>query len=54
MASGRNGTLYTGMTTDLSRRICEHREGAREGFTKRYSCTRLVWWRSFELITATH
>jgi putative endonuclease len=52
MASGRNGTLYTGMTTDLSRRIYEHRERAREGFTKRYGCTRLVWWERFELITA--
>ena len=52
MASRRNGTLYTGMTTDLSRRIYEHREGVREGFTKRYGCTRLVWWAPFELITA--
>ena len=52
MASGRNGTLYTGMTIDLSRRIHEHRERAREGFTKRYGCIRLVWWRPFERITA--
>ena len=52
MTSRRNGTLYTGMTTDLSRRISEHREGAREGFTKRYGCPRLVWWEPFELITA--
>ena len=52
MASRRNGTLYTGMTTDLSRRIYEHREGVREGFTKRYGCTLLVWWAPFELITA--
>jgi predicted GIY-YIG superfamily endonuclease len=51
MASGRNGTLYTGMTTDLSRRIYEHRERVRDGFTKRYGCTRLVWWERFELIT---
>lgn len=52
MASRRNGTLYTGMTTDLARRAYEHRERAREGFTKRYGVTRLVWYQSFELITA--
>src|SRR5579875_1960 len=51
MASGRNGTLYTGVTSDLSRRAYEHREGSREGFTKRYGVKRLVWYEVFELIT---
>jgi putative endonuclease len=35
MASGPNGTLYIGMTNDLSRRVFEHREGLIEGFTKK-------------------
>jgi len=52
MASRKNGTLYTGMTSDLSRRAFEHREGALGGFTKRYGVRRLVWYESFELITA--
>ena len=34
MASARNGTLYIGVTNDLSRRVWEHREGVAEGFTK--------------------
>ena len=44
MASQRNGTLYVGVTTDLVRRVWEHREGAIPGFTKTYSLKRLVWW----------
>ncbi len=44
MASGRNGTLYTGVTSDLSRRVFEHREGLTPGFTSRYGCKRLVWY----------
>ncbi len=51
MASGRNGTLYTGMTSDLGRRAYEHREGCLPGFTRRYGVTRLVWYGCFELIT---
>jgi predicted GIY-YIG superfamily endonuclease len=35
LASGPNGTLYTGMTNDLSRRVFEHREGLVDGFTKK-------------------
>ena len=51
MASGRNRTLYTGVTGDLARRAFEHREGALPSFTKRYGVTRLVWFERFELIT---
>ena len=43
MASGQHGTLYIGVTSDLNRRAWEHREGVIAGFTKRYGCTRLVW-----------
>jgi putative endonuclease len=38
-----NGTLYVGVTSDLARRIWEHREGIADGFTTKYSLKRLVW-----------
>ena len=44
MANKRDGTLYTGVTANLPRRAFEHREGAIEGFTKKYACKRLVWY----------
>jgi putative endonuclease len=43
MASRRNGTLYIGATSDLMKRVWEHRTGAGAGFTKDYGCTLLVW-----------
>lgn len=46
LASGRNGTLYTGVTADLSRRVWQHREG-RQGFTAKYGVTKLVWYQEF-------
>ena len=44
LASGLNGTLYIGITSDLVKRIWQHREGVAEGFTKRYSIKDLVWY----------
>lgn len=44
MSDGARGTLYIGVTSDLSRRAFEHREGAIPGFTKKYGITRLVWY----------
>ena len=38
-----NGTLYVGVTSDLPKRIFEHRSGAVDGFTKRYGLKRLVF-----------
>jgi putative endonuclease len=46
VASGPNGTIYVGVTSDLPKRAWEHREGVVEGFTKRHGCKLLVW---FEL-----
>lgn len=46
MASKRNGTLYTGVTSQLVQRTWQHRDGLADGFTKRYGCKLLVW---FEL-----
>ena len=42
MASLRNGTLYTGVTSDLPRRVYEHQQGLIPGFTQRYGCRLLV------------
>ena len=50
MASRPFGTLYIGVTNDLARRAFEHREGVADGFTKRYACTRLVWYEHHERI----
>ncbi len=46
MASGRRGTLYIGVTSDLPRRVWEHREGLVDGFTARYGVTRLVYFEA--------
>lgn len=48
MTNRPNGTLYIGVTSDLSRRVYEHREGLVPGFTKRYGLKRLVWHTRFE------
>ena len=42
MASGKNGTIYTGVSSDLIGRVFQHREGLVPGFTKKYGCKRLV------------
>jgi putative endonuclease len=48
MASGRNGTLYIGVTSELVLRVQEHKSGQIEGFTKRYGCKYLVWYEPHE------
>ena len=48
LASKRNGTLYTGMTSKLVKRVWEHKNNMVEGFTKRYSVHRLVWYELHE------
>jgi len=48
MASGRNGTLYTGVTSDLPGRVYQHRNGVLEGFTKEHGCKHLVWFEVHE------
>ena len=44
LASERNGTLYTGVTSDLVAHTWQHREHLVDGFTKRYKVTTLVWY----------
>jgi putative endonuclease len=48
LASGRHGTLYIGVTNDLSRRLAEHRAGTAGAFTKKYRVHRLVHAEVFE------
>ncbi len=48
MASKRNGTLYVGVTSDLIKRVWEHKNGLAEGFTKRYKVHHLVWYELHE------
>jgi putative endonuclease len=52
LASKRNGTLYTGVTSDLVGRVWQHKNHAFEGFTKRYGVTTLVYFDWFESISA--
>jgi putative endonuclease len=42
------GTLYIGSTDDIGRRIWEHREGTRPGFSKTYGLKMLVWYEAVE------
>jgi putative endonuclease len=51
LASRRHGTLYIGVTTDLPKRIWEHREGVVPGFTKRYGLKRLVYVETYDDIS---
>jgi len=48
VASRPNGTLYTGVTSDLPARIYQHRHALMDGFTKEYGCTRLVWFEQHD------
>ena len=48
LASRRNGVLYVGVTSDLAGRICVHRQGLNDGFTKRYGVHRLVYYEVHE------
>lgn len=48
LASKRNGTLYTGVTSDLVKRIWEHKNDLIEGFTKKYAVHNLVFFEQHE------
>jgi putative endonuclease len=50
MASKNRGTLYTGVTSNLIKRIYEHRNGLIEGFTKKYNVHMLVYYEVFSEI----
>jgi putative endonuclease len=44
----RNGTLYTGVTSDLIKRIAQHKNKTIEGFSSKYNCSLLVHYEIFE------
>jgi len=47
LASKRNGTLYLGVTSDLIKRVWQHKNDLVEGFTKRYRVHLLVWYEQY-------
>ena len=47
MASKKKGTLYTGVTNDLQKRVWEHKNNKIEGFTKRYGVHNLVYYEKY-------
>ncbi len=50
LSSQRNGTLYIGVTSDIIRRVYQHRNVLVEGFTKRYRIHDLVWYEVHEMM----
>ena len=48
LASRRRGVLYIGVTSDLARRVEQHRSDSASGFTRRYGVRRLVWAEAHE------
>lgn len=49
MASKTNGTLYIGMTNDLSKRVYQHKNKCTDGFTKKYNVSKLVYYEEANL-----
>ncbi len=52
LANRRNGTLYLGVTNNLVRRVHEHKQKVRLGFSARYGADRLVWFEAHDDVTA--
>jgi putative endonuclease len=48
LASQRNGTLYVGVTSDLIKRVWEHKKKLVDGFTKKYNVDKLVYFEQFQ------
>lgn len=48
LASERNGTLYVGVTSDLVKRVWEHKNDVVDGFTEKYAVHHLVWFEVHE------
>ena len=47
LMTNKSGTLYTGITNDLERRVYEHKSKLVPGFTRKYNITRLVYFEEF-------
>ena len=52
LASRKHGTIYIGVTNDLIRRVYQHKNKLAKGFTNEYSVIRLVWFETYDDITA--
>ena len=50
LANRKNGTVYVGVSGNLSKRMLEHKNGTNEGFSKKYSLKKLVYFESFEVV----
>ena len=51
LASKRNGTLYTGVTSNLETRIWQHKHDVYPGFARKYGCKTLVWFEAHDDIS---
>lgn len=51
LCSKKNGTLYVGVTNNLTRRIFEHKNKLIQGFTKKYKIDKLVYYECYQFIT---
>jgi putative endonuclease len=49
--SSKSRTLYVGVTSDLRKRVFQHKQKTHPGFTSRYNCNRLVWFESFSEVS---
>ena len=47
MTNASNSVLYTGVTSDLSKRVKQHKNHEYEGFTDKYNCTKLVYFEEY-------
>jgi putative endonuclease len=52
IVSSKSRTLYIGVTSDLLRRVFQHKQKSHPGFTARYNCNRLVWCEQFSEVSA--
>ncbi|MEO0440642.1 MAG: GIY-YIG nuclease family protein [Pseudomonadota bacterium] len=48
MANRKNGAIYTGVTSNLIKRVHDHRDGTVDGFTRQHDCKRLVWFEQYD------
>ena len=52
LANRKNGTIYTGVSSDLWTRIGQHKSGKGSAFTSKYGCARLVWYELHQQVVA--